>query len=177
MSAVHPAPKRPIVSVVLVEQSSVCEDGGGFERVVWRVRVNDGWLRLDQLVQKKSVGDFSAKLGAVDDPHDVSTSESWSSAPSRVWWRRETLVKAPVGTRFWRRLWQPDPERARERLVLTMPFAMTDLYLVLCANGELSREDVVAKRRITAATREPALSAEESRARADALLRSLDKIG
>ncbi len=169
-------PDRPIVSVVLTESSSACEDGGGFERIVWRVRINDGWLRLDQLVHRKSIAGFSATLGAVDDPHGVSTAESWSSTTPSVWWRRETLVKAPVGTRFWRRLWRPDPERARERMVLAMPYSMTDMYLVLCANGELARDDIVAKRRLKAASREPVLSAAESHAQADALLRSLDKI-
>lgn len=135
------------VGVSVVEKSAACEDGGGFEKVVWRVRVNDGWFRLDQLLRRRTVGWVSVELCDEDDPYGEA-SQGWSDLPSRVWWKREAYVVAPVGTRFWRREWRPNRERARTNpWLVSVPYDKYDKEYELRGEGWLVPLDVLAEER------------------------------
>jgi len=165
------------VSVCLTEESTAYEGGGGFARVQWRVHVNDGWLRLGYLVHRRRVGPVSAELTEEDDPHS-DASNSWQDRPPQVWWRREILVTAPLGTQFARSTWVPDRERARQNpTMFSVPYNSHETRYELRERG-LVPEDVLArKRQARIAPPEKPASPAEIRDRVAAVLASLDKVG
>lgn len=87
------------VGVSLKEDSVVCETGGGFTSTEWRVAVNDGWMKLSQLVKRGTIDAISTELEDEDDPYGAAGSH-WVDRPAQVWYRRSTYVVAPIGTRF-----------------------------------------------------------------------------
>lgn len=87
------------VGISLREDSVVCETGGGFTKTEWQVSVNDGWMKLSQLLKRGTVDTISTELEDEDDPHGAAGSH-WLDRPPQVYYRRSTRVVAPIGTRF-----------------------------------------------------------------------------
>jgi hypothetical protein len=105
-----PASLPRLVGCTVVEEAFVCPTGGGFENETWRVRVNDDWLTIADLVRRRSVGDITAELV---DGHDPNGVESSGTLPPQTSFYRKAYVVAPVGTQLWRRVIRPVIDRTR----------------------------------------------------------------
>jgi hypothetical protein len=162
--------------VTLIERATVCKTGGGFEETRWRPRVNDGWMRLDLLLRRgpDGVGDVVAERLLEDDPNEVAA-HGWSDLAPGMWFRRETYVTAPIGTRFWRRLWVPNRELAREKpLRPGVPYTKYDRIYELLGEEKLVPVDVLeAQVRTRSARVEKLARPEEIRSTITAILTSL----
>jgi hypothetical protein len=153
---------RQTVSATLKE-GSVAADGG-FEETVYLVRVNDGWMRVERLVRRGPIGGITATVRVEDDPSGVTSARRHDLKP-RVYWKRETQVDAPMGTRFRKQIWTPNRERARSNpLLLRVPYDKHETEFELRADGLVSSKSLAeqAQREGREATRsEPSMTAEE----------------
>jgi hypothetical protein len=173
-------------SVWVLEQSFVCETGGGFEEERYKVEVNDGWMSLYDVLKRRTVGNVTASLtdgeseAEVDDPHGAA-GQVWGDRPAQCYWKRWTHVRAPVGTRFQKVHTIPNREPAS--VDWTLPSVPQDTYTtdLQLRGGRLVREDWLEQRarrkaRETCPDAQPMSGAELAR-RARALLASLGDEG
>jgi hypothetical protein len=124
-----------------MDESVVCETGGGFTKTEWSVAVNDGWLTVAQLVRRGRVGDVGTELQDEDDPHGAAGGGHWVNRPAQVWYRRRTYVLAPIGTRFRKRVWTPVRDPARDSA-----FSRSDSEFELRGEGRLVSLQILADR-------------------------------
>jgi hypothetical protein len=163
-------PSVIFVSVTVRDSSVVEEQSPGFTRTEWSVRANDGWMSIAALARRGRAGDISVKVGYEEDPHGEASAGHWVDRPAGCWYLRDTIVTAPVGTHFRKRVWTP----VRNSFGLGYP--MTEQELVLRPNGSLIRTDVLAERaarRAREKTEPLPLSADEIRRRANSFLAQL----
>lgn len=86
-----PSPRR--VRLTLTEESSLNVDGGrGWVEEHWSVHTNDGWVKLTQLIQRKSVGEISLV--------EVHRGQ----LPAGRQYHRTVTIEAPVGTQVMQRV-------------------------------------------------------------------------
>lgn len=106
-------PSTLCVGCAVEDSSTTCPTGGGFERVGWSVKVNDGWLTTSELARRGHVGSVSLDIEEEDDPYRAASGGHWGNRPAQVHYRRTTLIRAPVGTHFRKRVETPvrDPVR------------------------------------------------------------------
>lgn len=105
MASSEQAPAKR-VGVSLIEDSVVCETGGGFTSTQWQVAVNDGWMKLSQIVKRGTIDAISTELEDEDDPHRA-VGKIWVDRPAQVYYRRRTYISAPIGTRLRKLIFTP----------------------------------------------------------------------
>jgi hypothetical protein len=96
---------------------------------------------LSQLVRRRRIGEIAAEIEDEEDPHGVASGAHWVDRPPQVWYRRETYVVAPIGTRFRKQVWTPvrDPKKG-------VWFDRADTELELRGEGKLVSLHVLAER-------------------------------
>jgi hypothetical protein len=162
-------------ATVFLIEGALASDGG-FEETIWQIRVNDGWMQLDRLVRRGTIGGITAAFCLEDDPSGMASARHYDLKP-RVYWKRETEVQAPVGTRFRKQRWVPNRERARQSvLLLGVPYDRYEAEFELRAHGLVSSKILAEKAQREADRATPAekpMTAEELHRNAAELLASL----
>jgi hypothetical protein len=168
------------VDIDVVEYSRIYEGGGGFERVLWFILIDqaskdnpcleDRWLHPRELLKHPLAG-FAASLDASGAPVD----DEDQSTPAGYWWRRAFVVSVPVGTRVRRRHSMPDRLRtSRDPTLRSMLYRHVDTIFTVQADGGLLSEHVARERARSARVEAPPTSPAEAVERLTTLLAQLE---
>jgi hypothetical protein len=167
-----------VAGCTVVEEAVVSASGGGFENEWWRVRVNDDWLTISELLRRRSIGGVSATFV---DGHGPDGMRSSGSLPPQTSFHRRTYVVAPVGTLFWKRVLRPLVDRKKtfsDYLLagdLSVARGAVDDYFVLRGQERLVRFELDRDRRSpTKASAAGQVTGEKARRYTSALVAALD---